>query len=300
MSENNKQINNEQINNQHSDSHSKRIPAIAASLSAITPGLGQLYNGEIMKGLTGLLVTALSIPVFAWIAAHWVQSMPMVPLVAGVLIALCAYGYCIFDAWKSAMGKGESYSLYSFNRLPVYVGVSIFSLFFIFSNLKNYTETNLLRVFRTAGDSMAPTLKPRELFVGLMGYNKPGAEKKVTRGDIITFVNPNDRTKIFVKRVIGLPGDRLTMQHGKVTLGGSAITTTNTDRDSLVATEQLEKRTYSVRLPSRDQAPTEPVSITVPNGHAYVLGDNRAASTDSLSFGPIPLRDIIAKVAPVR
>ena len=94
------------------------------------------------------------------------------------------------------------------------------------------------------------------------------------RGEIIVFHYPNDPSRDFVKRVIGLPGEIISMQRGDVFINGVKL-----DEPYLE-----EKDTHSM-APER-----------VPPGAYFVMGDNRDGSSDSRHWGPVPFENIVGKV----
>jgi signal peptidase I len=101
-----------------------------------------------------------------------------------------------------------------------------------------------------------------------------------SRGDIVVFTPPNEpagNSTPFIKRVIGLPGDRVELREGRVFVNGKALE---------------EPYIY-------DEQPTEPTgdrsTFSVPEGTLFVMGDHRANSTDSRVFGPIPLDHVVGR-----
>ena len=132
------------------------------------------------------------------------------------------------------------------------------------------------------------------------------------RGDILIFKPPTDRLNLtflgvpyrpwLVKRLIGLPGDRVRVSGGQVYVNGSAVSQAFTsdywrsqgcwDRSSALANNARSDLT--TRLPLAQD-------FSVPAGHYYVMGDNRTAtgSEDSRLFGPVPLRDVAGRAAAV-
>jgi signal peptidase I len=119
------------------------------------------------------------------------------------------------------------------------------------------------------------------------------------RGDVVVFRWPGDRSQVWVKRVIGLPGDRIALQDGRVFINGKAVGLTR-DGTGLVEREdgtRVEAARYVETLPDGRKhqifklTPLEPLDdmaeITVPKGHLFVMGDNRDNSADSR----VPLRD---------
>lgn len=93
------------------------------------------------------------------------------------------------------------------------------------------------------------------------------------RGDIVAFRHERSAQAVYLKRVIGVPGDRIAITAGRVTVNGSAI-----------------DEPY-VRFHDRRSAPER----LVPADTYYVLGDNRAKSDDSRAWGFVPKVDLIGR-----
>ncbi|MCC7173583.1 MAG: signal peptidase I [Bryobacterales bacterium] len=139
------------------------------------------------------------------------------------------------------------------------------------------------------GTSMMPALENQErIFINKFAY-RMGIEK-ISRGDLVVFWFPGEPGKSYIKRVVGLPGDRVSIDRGTVFVNGSRLPEDYVParyRDSLSAPE-----------------------TRVPDGHYYVLGDHRSSSSDSRSWGPIGRDSIygravfvywpLARIGPVR
>jgi signal peptidase I len=131
---------------------------------------------------------------------------------------------------------------------------------------------------KVEGTSMLPRLHDGErIFVNkLVYYDEYGWAPKIDRGDIVVFWYPNDPSKSYIKRVIGLPGDRVEIHDGVVRINGL----------------DLQETYLDPRLNASH--PTLPVVYVRPN-YYFVMGDNRDNSSDSRSWGLVPKKYIYGK-----
>ena len=123
------------------------------------------------------------------------------------------------------------------------------------------------------GRSMNPTVNNGDrLMVNKLFFMK----KNITRGDIIDFYVPSAK-KYYLKRVIGVEGDTVEIIKDRVYLNG----------------EMLEENYVSTNVTTPHNENTKWV---VPQGHVFVLGDNRSNSRDGRDLGTIPRSDIVGKI----
>lgn len=101
------------------------------------------------------------------------------------------------------------------------------------------------------------------------------------RGDVIVFKAPPDKEKDFIKRVIGLPGDTVSLKEGSVYI--------NEEKLNESAYLNSEVKTFGGAFLGDGQ------SVTVPQGEYLVLGDNRPYSSDSREWGFVKMSDIIGE-----
>jgi signal peptidase I len=119
-----------------------------------------------------------------------------------------------------------------------------------------------MRTWQVSGPSMTPHISSGEyVLIDTFAYRL----SQPKRGDIVAFRHEDDARPVFIKRVVGLPGDRVAVERGSVFINGTRLT-----------------EPY-VRYPDDRSFP----GTVVPPDSAYVLGDNRADSEDSRVFGPV-------------
>jgi len=131
---------------------------------------------------------------------------------------------------------------------------------------------------KVEGTSMLPRLHDGErIFVNkLIYYDEYRWAPKIERGDIVVFWYPEDPSKSYIKRVIGLPGETVEIREGAVLINGSPLVESYLDPKSNLAT--------------KSQAPA-----VVKLNYYFVMGDNRDNSSDSRSWGLVPKKYIYGK-----
>lgn len=122
----------------------------------------------------------------------------------------------------------------------------------------------LYQPVKVEGTSMAPLLNDQDrIFINKFVYRF----EPVERGDIVVFWYPMDRSKSFIKRVVGLPGERVELRGGRVWINDRLLD------EPYVPPQYSDRSNYG--------------PVVVPPGHYYVLGDHRSSSNDSRVFGPV-------------
>jgi len=136
--------------------------------------------------------------------------------------------------------------------LIISLAISCFIIIFLYQPVK------------VEGTSMMPSLEDQErIFVNKFVYRL----EPIQRGDIVVFRYPRDPSKSFIKRVIGLAGDRIQIDAGRVFVNGKLL-----DED-YVPRAYEDLRSYP--------------EVVVPPDCYFVLGDHRSLSNDSRDFGPV-------------
>lgn len=124
---------------------------------------------------------------------------------------------------------------------------------------------------RVEGQSMEPNLySDQRLVVEKVSYRFHGPH----RFDIVVLEMPSQGDELLIKRVIGLPGEKIDIRDGHVYINEQQLQEPFTD-------DRTQPGRYG--------------SVQVPPLHVYVLGDNRDRSNDSRSFGPVPIENIVGR-----
>jgi len=136
--------------------------------------------------------------------------------------------------------------------LVISLAISGFIIIFVYQPVK------------VEGTSMMPSLEDQErIFVNKFVYRL----EPIERGDVVVFRYPRDPSKSFIKRVIGLAGDRIRINNGQVWVNGKQLS------EEYVPRAYEDLRSYA--------------EMVVPAGSYFVLGDHRSLSNDSRDFGPV-------------
>jgi signal peptidase I len=147
--------------------------------------------------------------------------------------------------------RGMMFSVW-LRDLVISLAISGFIIIFVYQPVK------------VEGTSMMPSLEDQErIFVNKFVYRL----EPIERGDVVVFRYPRDPSKSFIKRVIGLAGDRIRINAGQVWVNGRLL------NEDYVPRAYEDLRSYP--------------EMVVPPESYFVLGDHRSLSNDSRDFGPV-------------
>jgi len=185
-------------------------------------------------------------------------------------------------------GRGEYYGVGSF--LLEIIKVVILAFVIIVP-----VRVFLFQPFFVQGASMEPNFEDSNyLIVNEFGYKKTALDingkslftfepfKKIGRGEVVVFRYPKNHTQFFIKRIIGLPGEKIEIKNGQATIF-------NSDNPNGVV---LDERAY---LASTVKTVGD-IVIELKDNEYFVMGDNRMYSSDSRSWGPVNKSEIIGRV----
>jgi signal peptidase I len=159
--------------------------------------------------------------------------------------------------------------------------------------------------YRNVTGAMEPTLLSGETFTVVSVRGKKGELTALAVGDVVTHRWPPDPSKLFVKRIVGLPGDTVAMRAGVLMRNGHDLAEpyawhAEPDLDP-VSEDFLWQLPYVVTNRAADTSTYHPSRNTwgplvLPSDRYFVLGDNRDNSLDSRYWGFLPADDIVGRV----
>ncbi len=275
-----------------------RNPIISFILSLVFSGLGQVYNGEIIKGI---VFSILIFPIYILIGlTGLISSFNGMILICSV-IAIYKLVVAI-EAYQTSKSLNP-YELKSINKIGKYL------LFILFGFIVNWIGVSVGRsligyeAFKIPTSSMEPTI-----IVGDRIMATRISPSNIEAGDIVTFTKDDGQT--YLSRVIGLPGDKIEIIGDKAIVNGQ---TEIWEEEEIQNHDLIEYKKYKSKLPNGKmfgtfkilsfngrKLPMQEISnkeqIDIEEGRIYVLGDNRNNSMDSRMFGTIPVESIEKKV----
>lgn len=261
----------------------RRTPStwVTALLTVLTPGLGHLYLGQARRGIAlfVLVMIADTLLLFAMmgvLARFWLFAISL-----ALLIAL--WLFILGDAITQAR-RMPSHPVYSYNWWPAYVGAFVLACL-VFAAPCIYglhaKASGQLGYFRATAASMAPTLRAGEYFLADSTYYR---SRQPSRGEVAVYADPKRIDTHLIKRIVAIEGDRIAIRNGRATVNGMPVEEPYVDAGASQGA-------------SANMAETR-----VPQGHVFMLGDNRANSVDSrdtVAHGPVPMKNLIGRVTDI-
>lgn len=186
---------------------------------------------------------------------------------------------------------------------------SFFPVFLIVLGLRSF----LVEPFRIPSGSMMPTLLIGDFILVnkfTYGIRLPITDQKIIkignpeRGDVVVFRYPQDPSTPFIKRIVGLPGDKVAYFDKVLYVNGEPMAQTSTGRyvgtgsgvsetGADVRVEQFGTMEHTILV--KPSLPSMEGEMEIPPGHYFVLGDNRDNSKDSRYWGTVPDTNLIGK-----
>ena len=184
---------------------------LAGLMGLAMPGLGQIYNGELIKGFSYFIILL----VVYVVGFRWTVLLPDSGLIFGSLGAIAAvivlYVAAIVDAYKKAARTGGVYRPAVYSRWYFYAAVWLLGWVFISGAVFGYVRSNFLEAYKIPSESMEPAiLRGDRVLADKTAYRRMAPQK----GDIVILIYPDDRSKKYIKRIEALPGETITAADG--------------------------------------------------------------------------------------
>jgi len=266
---------------------SKRKPFISFVLSILTPGLGQVYNAQLKKGIiiySGfILLEFLIIPVFK-------LQLSFNGMMFWMAASFTIYIYAIVDSIFYTMQKKDNI-IFPYNKWLIYLLVIIFnmSIHYIFSRSEYWG----VKAYSIPTTAMEPTLLLDDYIIAdLKCYN----DRNPNPGDLIIFQYPLDPELDYIKRCVAVGGQTVEIIEKVVYINGERFPDSSYVKFIDPRIFGKEEGRYSFKtynnLGSRDNFGP----FLVPEGHYFVMGDNRDNSADSRDWGAVPGKNLKGQV----
>lgn len=237
----------------------KRYSVLAALMSIVAPGLGFLYAGRMAAAIATPLLLFGAVAVLGWsriiLQPNNILALVMVMAGAYVLVAVSSAVVCRRHREEPAR---------RFQRWQFYV--LFFAAFWALNVSVRYLRADVFgfEPFRFPSSSMSGTLLPND-FILVDTWRYRGGTPE--RGDIVVFRLPRAPSILYAKRLIGFGGEKVLIRDGVVHINGTEL-----------------KEPY-VQPENNRRSAEETIRINIPEGHYFVLGDNRDHSNDSRYWG---------------
>ena len=229
--------------------------------------------------------------------------------------AIWAADVFVFSKQRAAEAKDPWWVEYGASFFPVILLVFVLRSF-------------MIEPFKIPSGSMIPTLQVGDFILVnkfTYGIRLPVINKKIIdinlpqRGDVMVFRYPEDTSLDYIKRVVGIPGDKVAYQNKRLTINGMPVETKRVDdylhperlyysKQFVEKADGFEHRTLNdgdapgfisdaSQFPNRDNCLYNNAGVicTVPAGHYFMMGDNRDNSRDSRYWGFVPEENIVGK-----
>ncbi len=278
---------------------------MAVMLSLVMPGLGHIYSGKLPRGLVFLFACFIPIMLLQAGRVFELFGSVIVGVIALLVLSPVIHIAATIDSYYVARRTRRDFEMKDYNRWYVYVALVLLNSASSLNATLNL-RANYLEAFRVPTASNYPTIAPGDRFLAnKIAYNHNDPK----RGDLVVFVNPEDRGANYIKRVVAVGGDTVEMKEGILYINDRKIpqrtiaeccpdsAVTKSDSGSFrgeVLCEINGPARYKIFLAETvgDQGSGDFAKMTVPAHHCFVLGDNRNNSVDSRHFGPVPLATV--------
>jgi signal peptidase I len=269
----------------------KRRPWLAALLSLLAPGLGQLYNGQWAKAiLYPLVYNGVILAMGSFLPVTYAGLFFWAYIVGMLYLAQ------VVDACLSARNR-STYPLRRYNRIIVYIAFFVLA-WGLYSAARHFMRTFGYEMYKIPTGSMESTLEPGDYLTARKGRLGP-----IGRSELIILRSPYDG-KILVGRCVAIGMDTVEMRHKQLWINGKTMVepfAKNIDKSEIPAPPEVlwgasPQGSWTHGKFTKDYWARDNFGpVVVPVGHLFMLGDNRDNSFDSRFWGPLDQAAVIGK-----
>ncbi len=276
------------------DKNKPRNPILVFFLAFLFPGFGQVYNGQIKKGVLFFLIS-FTLPIlfgFTGIGAFFIGFFVI------IIVDFSFRFYVIYDAIKNAK-KLKNYTLKSYNTWYHYFIIisGIITIIWFY----DYNSVVGVKSYKIPTTSNEPTIKVDDRIIANLNAFK---SNKPNYGDIVIF-QKKDSLNPWIFRIVGLPNDKLEIQKNFLIINGKKCKTKfikETKSEEFDVNEYEEElpnghkhKIYTFKKPFEENK-NAVNEIIIPANSYYLIGDNRDNAMDSRYIGVIKTEEIIGKI----
>jgi len=250
---------------------SKRKPWLAGVLSFLQLGVGHVYVGTPLRGVSFLAL--LYVTVFTAGGLNLLSTRT--GMLGTIGLSLFIIILAIFDAVMLARKK-VNYHLKIYNHWATYLVLTV-SLWMVWSAITEYKEKLTGHgAYLATSSAMTPTLQPGDYFIT---DSIPFLISPPKIGDVVVYKSPEGAGKKVIGRIMALEEDVVEIKEGRLLVN---------QHQASINVSLLTKATtlYSTSMDA----------VHVPHNSVFILGDNRDISRDSRVFGAIPVSDIVGRI----
>lgn len=189
----------------------KRKRWVAAAMGLSMPGMGQIYNGELIKGISIFIIFLVLHIIGFQLSVRLPDRLLLTGVLCTITVTTTIYGISVIGAYRRAGTLDVPFQPASFNRWYFYVAMWMLGCVLILNALYGYTRRNYVEAFKIPSASMEPAvIRGDRVLADKTAYDRMSPRK----GDIVIFAFPDDRSKRYIKRIEALPGETIILPDG--------------------------------------------------------------------------------------
>lgn len=255
----------------------KRNRILAALLSIITPGLGQVYNGQLIKGVIFYFVPLLILSLLALsgVTRHFYGLLALLGFAIGAYLFIIGEAFFVATRKKEILLKSYNKWFYYLLFAVVAIGVNM-----ITEDILKIDPFGGIKSYKIPSGAMIPTILIGDRIIVDLKYY---ADHNPQKGDIIVFKYPENPSKDFIKRIVAAENDIIESKNKIIYINGTALN------------EAYVQHVDNNIRPKGDDPRDNFGPLTVPRDKIFVMGDNRDQSYDSRYWGYVDKDQIRGK-----